>query len=87
VLDPPDWWSRPAEDWVARRMCKYADLLEGEGDRRPWILQGRVVGCGPDHEPLVVEAVPLAWVGDEALRTAMSRYEERFDVGRDSRGD
>ena len=26
VASPEPWWPRPVEDWVARRLCKYADL-------------------------------------------------------------
>src|SRR5215218_229520 len=52
VVSPEPWWPRPVEDWVARRLCKYAELGEEE-DRYPWLLTGQVVGNGPDHEPLV----------------------------------
>jgi hypothetical protein len=86
VLNPPSWWTRPATDWVARRICKYAELLQGPGDRRPWLLTGRMVDTGPDHEPLVVEARPLAWIGSTALAQAVEIYRRRFDVARDSRG-
>jgi hypothetical protein len=26
TLRPESWWTRPAEEWVARRICKYLDL-------------------------------------------------------------
>ncbi|GAB3210327.1 DUF6098 family protein [Marinactinospora thermotolerans] len=86
VLSAEDWWERPLADWVARQVCKYVDLAEQGESRRAWVLRGRVVGHGPDHEPLLVDVTPVAWVGDEAVRQARARYEERFDVGRDSTG-
>jgi hypothetical protein len=86
VLDPPAWWSRPVEDWVARRVCKYAELLHGGGERRPWVLHAEVVGIGPDHEPLVAAAEPIAWIGETALAQSLRRYQQRFQVGRDSSG-
>jgi hypothetical protein len=81
---PEDWWPRPVEDWVARRICKYAELGE-EDERYPWLLTGRLTGHGPDHEPVVREAVPVARIGRPAMAEAKRLYEERFDVGEDSR--
>ncbi len=83
-LSPEPWWTRPAVDWIARRVCKYMDLADNAPDRRPWVLTGDVVGNGPDHEPLVVNVVPLAWIGEQALHQARQRYHDRFDVGRSS---
>ncbi|MFJ8622230.1 DUF6098 family protein [Kitasatospora sp. NPDC093550] len=83
-LRPEPWWPRPAVDWVARRVVKYADLNESCPDRRPWVLTGRVVGAGPDHEPLIADPLPLAWVGRRALDEAARRYHERFAPGRAS---
>jgi hypothetical protein len=84
VVSPEPWWTRPVEDWVARRLCKYAELGEAEG-RFPWLLTGRAVGNGPDHEPLVDEVQPIARVADTAVREAVSVYRARFRAGRDSR--
>ena len=84
TLTPESWWPRPVADWVARRVCKYGELGE-EGDRVPWLLDGRVVGRGPDHEPLVVDVRPLARIGRPALDEAERRYRARFEVGQDSR--
>lgn len=84
TIAPEPWWTRPTEDWVARRLCKY-DELGDEEDRFPWLLTGRTVGFGPDHEPLVVDVEPLVRVGPRALDTAKRLYEERFAVAQDSR--
>ncbi|MFI6043776.1 DUF6098 family protein [Nocardia sp. NPDC051321] len=58
AVAPEPWWPRPARDWVARSLCKYAELAEQGDDRIIWLLTGRVVGHGPDHEPLVADAEP-----------------------------
>lgn len=81
-LTPESWWSRPSADWIARRVCKYADLGEGRAQRRPWVLLGRVVGNGPDHEPLVVDVKALGWIGPRAAREAQERYRRVFKAGR-----
>ena len=85
TMAPEPWWTRDPEDWIARRICKYAELRDENG-RRPWLLTGRTVGHGPDHEPLVVDLSGVAWVGPGALDEAVRRYRQRFDVGNDSRG-
>jgi hypothetical protein len=84
ALTPEAWWNRPPIDWIARRVCKYLELAEESAQRRPWVLNGRVVGNGPDHEPLVTDVEPIAWIGSRALRQARQRYEQHFDVGRSS---
>ena len=86
TLTPEPWWPRPVADWVARRVCKYAELADAQPDRRPWVLAGRVVGNGPDHEPLVVDVQPVGWLSPAVLDKAKQVYNERFDVGRDSTG-
>jgi hypothetical protein len=83
TVEPEPWWPRPAEEWIARRVCKYAELGEEEG-RYPWLLTGEVAGHGPDHEPLVVNVRPLARITDKALGQAKVLYRQRFDLGRDS---
>jgi hypothetical protein len=83
TVEPEPWWPRPAEDWIARRICKYAELGEAEG-RYPWLLTGDVAGYGPDHEPLVVNVRPLARITSKALDQAKALYRSRFDVGRGS---
>jgi hypothetical protein len=85
-LRPPGWWHRPVADWLARQIRKYARLGETQSDRCAWILTGREVGRGPDHEPLVADAHPLAILGRDLLDQARDHYHERFEVGRDSQG-
>ncbi|PRY00872.1 DUF6098 family protein [Allonocardiopsis opalescens] len=84
-LSPPSWWTRPPADWVARQVRSYAHLT-GETGNRTWLLFGRVIGRGPDNEPLVDRVQPLAWLHDELLITARRWYEARFDVGRATAG-
>ena len=67
-------------------MCKYLELAEDDPDRRPWLLTGTVAGYGPDHEPLVADVHPVAWVGDHAVQQARERYHSTFHVGRSSTG-
>lgn len=86
TLRPESWWRREPADWVARRVCKYLDLAMRDEKRRPWILTGRIVGSGPDHEPLIANVQPIAWLSDSLVRQARERYHERFDVGRTSAG-
>lgn len=84
-LAPADWWDRPLEDWVARQICKYVHLrTEADDDRYAWLLRGSMVSRGPDSEPLVEGAVPLARLSNGLLTTAEAHYRERFDVARDS---
>lgn len=85
-LRPEPWWTKPAIEWIARRVCKYMDLADSKPDRRPWVLTGKVVGYGPDHEPLVGEVQPLAWISADALEQARHCYRACFHVGRDSTG-
>lgn len=84
VASPEPWWPRPVEDWVARRLCKYAELGAANG-RFPWLLTGRIVGNGPDHEPLVDQVRPIARISDAAVQQAVRTYHERFRAGEDSR--
>ena len=78
VLTPPPWWPRPSVDWVARRLCKYLDLARS-GRRRPWLLTGREVGAGPDHEPLVTDVEPIGWVAASAVDEARRHYALAFE--------
>lgn len=84
-LDPEPWWTRPLEDWVARQLCQYLHLSDRGVDHHGWILRGRVVGRGPDDEPLVADPEPVAWLKPELLDEALDCYQTRFDAGRSSR--
>jgi hypothetical protein len=83
TISPEPWWPRPPADWIARRIRKYSELGEAEG-RFAWLLKGTVVGVGPDHEPLVVDVLPVARLSNHTLDEAAQLYRNRFHVGRDS---
>jgi hypothetical protein len=79
-LSPPEWWTLPPQDWIARSICQYLrELSEGS---RPWVLTGDVTDFGPDNEPLLVNVQPVAWLGRELLDEARSRYSERMNAGK-----
>jgi hypothetical protein len=83
-LTPEPWWTRPPEDWVARRLASYAHLGPSEG-RRAWVLAGRVAGRGPDNEPLLTDVEPVALLTDGVVAEACTRYRAVLDAGNDSR--
>jgi len=85
-LDPPRWWTRAAADWLARQICAYVHLDDGSPQKIAWVLTGRLVGRGPDNEPLLASVDPVAYLADSLIDEARLRYEQCFDVGRDSRG-
>ncbi|MFI5614100.1 DUF6098 family protein [Amycolatopsis sp. NPDC051903] len=73
------WWrDRSIRLWLARRLYDYEHLrdLRGPGVR-PWVLRGREIARGPDNEPLVVDARPLAWVADDVLHEARRLVDEQ----------
>ncbi|WIV55854.1 DUF6098 family protein [Amycolatopsis nalaikhensis] len=74
----PWWRDRSVRLWLARRLYDYEHLrdLRGPGVR-PWVLRGREIARGPDNEPLVVDAEPLAWVADAVLHEARSLVDEQ----------
>lgn len=79
-LAPEPWWTRPVEQWLARQLCQYAHL--SAGDRFGWVLTGRVVGRGPDCEPLVTDTRAVAELDDGVLEEAERVYRAAFDPGR-----
>jgi hypothetical protein len=83
-LSPEPWWNRPVEDWLARQLCTYVHLRDGDDGRLGWVLAGTVVARGPDNEPLVEMEEVVALLGNELIEEAKARYHERFDVGRES---
>lgn len=80
-LDPEPWWTRPVADWLARQLCQYRHLAESNPERFAWVLEGRMVARGPDCEPLLADAVPIARLADELLVEADARYRSEFDAG------
>jgi hypothetical protein len=85
-LDPEPWWTRPTADWLARQLCQYKHLRDRNRRRKAWLVRGRVVGRGPDCEPLLDDVEFTAELSDELLVEAQRRYRERFDVGRGPEG-
>jgi hypothetical protein len=86
-LDPEPWWTRGRKDWLARQLCAYVHLKDDANEQRyTWVLTGEVVARGPDNEPLLAAVKPLGVLGDELLDEAKSRYEQNFDIGRNSTG-
>jgi Family of unknown function (DUF6098) len=83
-LDAEDWWTRPMRDWLARQLCQYLHLSDRGVDHHGWVLRGRVVGRGPDDEPLVTDVEPVASLSEALLEEAHAWYRQQFDIGRDS---
>ncbi|MFC4913901.1 DUF6098 family protein [Actinomadura gamaensis] len=84
ALDVEDWWKpRPVWMWVARRLYDYSHLAHEKGPGvRPWVLEGEVVGHGPDNEPLVACRRPIAWIEEDVLEEAERAVaEQRGDWG------
>jgi hypothetical protein len=78
-LRPPRWWTRPAADWLARRVCQY--LRELHDGARPCILTGEVADTGPDNEPLLIDIQPIAWLAPDLITEAHHRYHDRMNTG------
>lgn len=78
-LAPEPWWDRPVTHWLARQLCQYLHL--GDGERFGWVLTGRVVGRGPDCEPLVTDVRAAAVLDEEVLQEAQRVYREAFRPG------
>jgi Family of unknown function (DUF6098) len=72
-LTPPSWWTRPAEEWVARQITAYDHLGNDAPDHVAWVLTGRIVERGPDNEPLVVDVRPLVRLAPAVLAEAAAR--------------
>lgn len=72
----PWWGDRSTVLWVARRLHDYSHLRDARVQgARPWLLEGREVGRGPDNEPLVADPEPVALI-DERLLTEAERLLE-----------
>ena len=72
-LSVEDWWGELSRRvWVARRVYDYRHLKDDKGpDERPWVLEGREIGRGPDNEPVVRCERALAWVDDGVVDEAV----------------
>jgi Family of unknown function (DUF6098) len=74
----PWWQGRPMRTWLARRLYDYRHLAGQRGPGiRPWLLEGREVGRGPDNEPLVECLRPIAWISDELVHEATEEIDEQ----------
>lgn len=71
-LDAERWWGdHPLRLWVARRLYDYAHLRFDKGPGvRPWVLHGEETARGPDNEPLVRYASPVAWIDQSVIDEA-----------------
>jgi hypothetical protein len=78
MLTPEPWWTKPSEEWVARRLCTYLDLQAPRQGRHGWLLYGVECGRGTDHEPLVRDVQPIGWLGGRVIERAQQIYEDRF---------
>jgi hypothetical protein len=71
-------------DWIARQICTYVHLHDDGDDRRAFVLRGQIVSRGPDNEPLLGSVEPIAELSESVISEAKRRYNENFDVGRES---
>ena len=85
-LDAEGWWTRPLEDWLARQLSQYRYLQDENPDRFAWVLTGEHAGRGPDCEPLLADARPVAVLDEQLLQEAERRYRSEFDAGRGPEG-
>jgi hypothetical protein len=76
----PWWGDRPLRLWIARRLYDYSHLKGEKGPGvRPWVLEGRQLGRGPDNEPLVRCDRPVAWIAEQVISEAVRVVEEQND--------
>lgn len=75
------WWDgRPLRLWIARRLYDYSHLEHEKGPGvRPWLLEGRERGRGPDNEPLIVCDRPIAWLDAQVIDEAARVVDEQND--------
>jgi hypothetical protein len=76
-LELEPWWhGRSLRIWLARRLYDYRHLAGQRGKGvRPWVLEGREVGRGPDNEPLVECRRPIAWLAEQVVKEATHEIE------------
>lgn len=86
-LDPEPWWrDQPLELWLARRLYDYCHLRHVRPRKtQPWVLSGRIVGSGPDNEPLLTDPEPVARIAttvlDEARELLRTHAQDDADWG------
>lgn len=74
----PWWGERSLRLWIARRLFDYSHLKHEKGPGvRPWVMEGRELGRGPDNEPLVDCERPVAWIDDAVIREAERTVDEQ----------
>ena len=74
----PWWGDRPLWLWIARRLYDYSHLPHEKGtDVRPWVLEARELGRGPDNEPLVECERPVAWIAGRVISDAARAVDEQ----------
>lgn len=74
----PWWGERSLRLWIARRLFDYSHLKHEKGPGvRPWVMEGRELGRGPDNEPLVDCERPVAWIDDGVIREAARTVDEQ----------
>ncbi|WET82390.1 DUF6098 family protein [Amycolatopsis sp. QT-25] len=83
-LDPEPWWrGQSLELWLARRLYDYCHLRhDRRRDTKPWVLAGRVIGSGPDNEPLLTDPEPVGRISTAVLDEAhgLLREHARHDA-------
>lgn len=83
-LQPEEWWHRPISDWLVRQLCQLGRRQNGDSSGYAWALTGRMVGRGPDCEPLLANVLPVARLSGHLFEEAQERYRENFNVGENS---
>jgi len=72
----PWWGDRSPRLWVARRLYDYVHLRADKGPGvGAWVLTGHEEGRGPDNEPLVGSARPVALLAPELIDEATEEVE------------
>lgn len=74
----PWWGERSRRVWVARRLYDYLHLRRRRG-RQAWVLRGDECGRGPDNEPLIEHAEPVARVAESVAEEARRIIEDLND--------
>jgi hypothetical protein len=76
-LTPPEWWTLPLEDWLARQL---STPIDADPSLRPWVLVGTDMGVDADGHPLLGHVRPMGWIGESAIDAAASRRRDRSGV-------